>query len=206
MITFEDPFLKPGEKLICFGDSLTHEGVYVKELQRLLPDNAVINAGRGGDKTPWALTRFQKDVLDVKPDALLIFLGTNDAAIGRGSWADEPMVPPQVYSTNLVWMTHLAKLKGLRKISIATPLGSFEGPAYLMHGDFLRDYCQAARDAASLSGSRLVPLDAWFWETRPMRPLTELQITRDGTHPTEDSYKKIAGYLAKSWGMIPAEA
>ena len=201
MIEFKEPFLVPGDKLVCFGDSLTAQGFYVDELEKRLPENTIVNAGRGGDKTPWALTRFQRDVIDVKPEALLIFLGTNDAAIGRGRWADEPMVPPQAYCCNLVWMVHLARLGGIEKISIATPLGSYEGPDYCEHGDILRDYCQMARDAASISGSRLVPIDAWFWENRPARPLAELLMTRDGCHPTEESYREMAKFMLKIWNL-----
>ena len=60
MITFEDSFMVKGEKLLCFGDSLTaSETGYVKILQDRLAnlDIEVINAGRGGDKTNWDMTR-----------------------------------------------------------------------------------------------------------------------------------------------------
>ena len=50
----------------------------------------VINAGRKGDKTPLALMRLESVLFKQKFDALSIFLGVNDAIIGRGRWADEP--------------------------------------------------------------------------------------------------------------------
>ena len=56
MLDFSQPFLEKGEKLVCFGDSLTAgDSSYVSYLQTALPDNEIINAGRGGDKTTWAL-------------------------------------------------------------------------------------------------------------------------------------------------------
>ena len=88
MLDLESRFLEPGETIVCFDDSLTAANPgYVSFLQEKLTANQVVNAGRGGDKTPWALTRFQADVLDRKPDAVSILLGANDAAVGRGRWA-----------------------------------------------------------------------------------------------------------------------
>lgn len=201
MIEFKEPFLRPGEKLICFGDSLTAQGVYIDELQKCLPENTIINAGRGGDKTPWALTRFQTDVIDAKPDAVLLFFGTNDAAIGRGCWADEPLVPPEVYCWNLIWMVHLAKLAGIQNFTIAAPVGSFEGDSYLEQGDIMRDYCLKAREAASYSKCRLIPLDVFFHENRKPVPMTELVMTRDGCHPTDETYRAMAHFMLKAWNL-----
>lgn len=50
LFEFQQPFLCPGKKLVCFDDSLTDQGIYVDELRKLLPQNTIINAGGGGDK------------------------------------------------------------------------------------------------------------------------------------------------------------
>ncbi len=74
MITWEQPWLTAGDKLICFGDSITEApNGYVLMLQELLAPRKieVINAGRGGDKTPWALTRLEASVIQPKPAARL---------------------------------------------------------------------------------------------------------------------------------------
>lgn len=201
MLDFSAPFLEKGETVVCLGDSLT-EGAssYVKYLQELLPDNTVINSGQGGDKTPHALTRFQKDVLDHNPDALFVFLGANDAAVGRGVWADEPTVSPETYRGNLVWMAHMAHLKGIKKISIATPFG-LEGKAYIAHGEIMKDYYLAARAAADEMGARSVALDALFYELRGSKPLSECVVTRDGTHPLAPIHEDIAKAILKAWNM-----
>jgi lysophospholipase L1-like esterase len=78
---------------VMFGDSLTENlDGYTKELEVVLHQRGISlnRAGRGGDKTPWALIRLQADILARKPDAVCVFLGANDAAVGRGRWADEP--------------------------------------------------------------------------------------------------------------------
>lgn len=203
MLDFSQPFLEKNDTVVCFGDSLTaaNDG-YVSILQKSLPDYKIINGGRGGDKTPWALTRFQSDVLDLHPEALLIFLGANDAAVGRGCWADEPTVSIEAYRCNLVWMCHLAKLKGIRKISICTPAAFFEGPAGFEQGDILADYCLAARAAADQCGCRLVPFDAVFrqeWARNPGH--SGLLLTRDGTHLTAASNKLLAEAIIEAWKL-----
>jgi len=203
MLDLTKPFLADGNKLICFGDSLTaQENSYVTALARELSRNTVVNAGLGGDKTPAALLRMEKDVFEQNPDAVLIMLGTNDAAVGRERWADEPMISAEAYRCNLVWMIHLCRLRGIGKISIATPFG-FEGRSFLAYGARSSAYALAARDAADEMKIPLVPLDCLFSKLRGNTPLTELAVTRDGTHPTAQSQQAIARTMLETWNLIP---
>jgi len=205
MITFEDSFLKKGEKLLCFGDSLTASKTgYVKILQDRLGklDIEVINAGRGGDKTTWALTRLQNDVIERKPDAVSIFLGANDAAVGRGVWADEPIVSPEAYRCNLVWIIHLCRMAGIEKFSITPPLYRFEDKSWAEFGDIMVPYRLAAREAADEMKARFVPADIAFaeeWDRHPGH--TGLLLTTDGTHLTEKGNQIVAETMLKTWGM-----
>jgi lysophospholipase L1-like esterase len=182
------PWLEKGERLICFGDSLTAaEDGYVKILEAKLNKQKiqVINAGLGGEKTPTALARLRSDVIALKPDAVSIFLGVNDSAVGRSVWADEPRVEPAAYKSNLIWLVHLGRLAGIKKFSITTPAGHFEGTALASYGNVLPQYGIAAREAADESGSRLVPLDAAFiqtWLLRGSNAKSSLLMTRDGVH------------------------
>ena len=201
MIDKTIPFLEKNDKLICFGDSLTEAtDSYVRFLQAALPQNEVVQSGRGGDKTTWALTRFERDVLSQNPQAVSIMLGTNDAIVGRGIWADEPAISPEAYRCNLVWMVHLCHLRGIRKISIATPFG-YEGRAFLDGGKRITDYALAARDAADEMKAYLVPLDALWVKLRNGVPETDMMLTRDGIHPLTHSYKAIAEACLSAWNM-----
>ena len=72
MLTPTQPWLEPGERLICSGDSLTaNPGGYVRLLRERLAPRAieVVNAGRGVDKAPWALTRLDADAIARQPAA-----------------------------------------------------------------------------------------------------------------------------------------
>lgn len=207
MILYDTPWLERGEKLICLGDSLTEaKDGYIRILAERLADFGVkvINAGKGGDKTPAALARLKTDVIDAKPDAVLIFLGTNDAAIGRGKWSDEPRVEPAAYKNNLIWIVHLCRLAGIAKFSIATPACRFEGAALADSGDTLPSYCLAAREAADETRSRLVPVDAVFaqeWQVRGSQAQAGLLLTGDGVHMTEAGNQLIARTMLKTWKL-----
>jgi lysophospholipase L1-like esterase len=209
MLNFDAPWLEKGEKLVCFGDSLTaaKDDGYVK----ILEDNLrklkikVANAGRDGDKTPTALTRLRADVIALKPDAVSIFLGVNDAAVGRSVWADEPRVEPEAYKNNLIWIVHICRLAGIKKFSIATPAWQFEGTAMASYGNVLPQYCLAAREAADESGSRLVALDAAFaqeWLLHGGRAKSGLLLTRDGVHMTSAGNELIASTMLETWKIV----
>jgi len=206
MLEFNGPWLESGEKLVCLGDSLTAaENGYVGILKKKLGEKKVdvINAGLGGDKTPAALSRLRASVIDLKPDAVSIFLGANDAAVGRGVWADEPRVEPSAYKSNLIWIVHLCRLAGIKKFSIATPAGQFEGAALAAYGAAAMPiYCLAAREAAEESKARLVPLDAAFameWQTHGGSAKGGLLLTVDGVHMTQAGNELIASTMLATW-------
>ena len=205
MIVNDAPWLEKGEKLVCFGDSLTAaKDGYIKILEDKLKnlDITVINAGLGGDKTPAALTRLRSEVIALKPDAVSIFLGANDVAVGRGVWSDEPRVEPVAYKSNLIWIVHLCRLEGIHKFSIATPAWQFEGEAFANAGGVMPPYCIGAREAADESKSRLVPLDAAFaqeWHLHGRKSNAGLLMTRDGVHMTPEGNRLIAATMLKTW-------
>lgn len=82
-------------KIVCLGDSITGQpnlAAYMKWsfILECMADAAkgpgavtVLNRGIGGDTTAGALKRLQGDVLDEKPDVVVILLGGNDAGQKR---------------------------------------------------------------------------------------------------------------------------
>jgi lysophospholipase L1-like esterase len=73
-----------GGPLVCFGDSITQLGDkpdgYITLLRQTLTEQGVtvVNAGVGGHKTANLLGRVDRDVLALKPSAVLVFIGAND--------------------------------------------------------------------------------------------------------------------------------
>lgn len=68
-------------KIVFLGDSLTwggYGGNFVTEVERLLPEHRIINAGYGGN-TVVNLLRRLADVLALQPDGVFVMVGGNDA-------------------------------------------------------------------------------------------------------------------------------
>lgn len=97
----------PHEKRIVFmGNSIT-EGWITTD-----PDffklNQIINRGIGGQTTPQMLLRFRQDVIDLKPDGVVILAGINDIAGNTG-----PSTLKMI-EDNIQGMAELAKASGIR--------------------------------------------------------------------------------------------
>lgn len=69
-------------RIVCIGDSLTscggEGGKYTDWLQKYLKNDEIINKGIGGDTLEGGRKRFNKDVIALKPDIVVIALGAND--------------------------------------------------------------------------------------------------------------------------------
>jgi lysophospholipase L1-like esterase len=205
MLKIDGPWLTAGDRLVLLGDSLTASpNGYVKQVTERLTalGISVTAAGRGGDKTPWALTRLERDVIAHRPTAVMIFLGANDAAVGRGKWADEPRVTPEAYRCNLVWIMHLCRLSGIAKFSVIPPLWRFEAETGAEFGDILEPYCRAAREAADEMRARFVPADAAIAEEWARHPgHTGKLLTTDGVHMNERGNRIVAEAMFRAWGL-----
>ena len=83
-----------GERVAFFGDSITHGGFYHIYLQLFWntrhPGSGVriLNCGRGGGTAASGLSRFNTDLLGLKPDRVFVMFGMND--LGLRSYAQEP--------------------------------------------------------------------------------------------------------------------
>lgn len=67
--------------IVFVGDSLIGNW---RDLERSFPGLNIANRGIGGDVSRGVLFRFQEDVLDLKPAAIVVLIGTNDLS-ARGS-------------------------------------------------------------------------------------------------------------------------
>ena len=90
------PALDGVHRIVCLGDSITQGGEapggYVWILRRYLttlyPNIEVINAGISGHKSTDMLARYQRDVIDQKPDMVTISVGVND--VWHGFYDNHP--------------------------------------------------------------------------------------------------------------------
>ncbi len=141
--TPNDPpkLLKDVHKIVTLGDSITAAGAqpggYIdlmgKYLNKLYPDQniSIVNSGIGGHKAPDMEKRFQRDVLDHKPDLVTISVGVNDVwhafrDFQRG--IDHPDgelpagVPVEVYREKIMTMISAAEAARIKVVLLSPTL------------------------------------------------------------------------------------
>lgn len=109
---------KKEKRVVFIGNSITEGWV------RIRPDffksNNYIGRGIGGQTSPQLLSRFRQDVIDLKPKAVVINIGTNDVAENTGTYDAEFTLG------NIKSMAELAKANGIKVIlSSVTPAGQY---------------------------------------------------------------------------------
>lgn len=72
--------------------------------------NKYVNRGIGGQTTAEMLVRFRADVLDLRPEAVVILVGTNDVAQNNG------YIAPENTFGNIVSMVELAQAHNIRVV------------------------------------------------------------------------------------------
>ncbi len=113
VIWYPKPQYREDKVVIAFGDSLTRGyGVIPPERNYVvyLSDYVhipIINAGKTRDTTSDALIRLKEDVLDKKPNIVIVFLGGNDYLDGYSS---------EVVRANLKTIVHKIEAIGARVI------------------------------------------------------------------------------------------
>jgi lysophospholipase L1-like esterase len=206
--------------IVTFGDSVTaprggtvvYSDLLAKELSFADRDIKIINAGIGGHTTKNGKGRFQKDVLDAKPDVVVIMYGINDAAVDvwRKPPAKTPRVPLVDYRKNITGMIRTLKKQGVRVVLMnsnpihwATKTKQLYGkPPYKPDdvGGFnvlLRDYVAAVRQIAKMENVGLVDVFAAF-EAHDADPKHKAgSLTPDGMHPGNEGHRIIADLLIK---------
>ena len=93
-----EPLIKPGDKVVFLGDSITQAGagpdgyisVLRKEMEHAHAGSKVelVGAGISGNRVPDLEQRLEKDVLAAKPQLVIIYIGINDvwhSQSGRGT-------------------------------------------------------------------------------------------------------------------------
>lgn len=108
-----------GEKRVVFiGNSITEGWVNIRP--DFFKSNGYIGRGIGGQTSPQLLSRFRQDVVNLKPVAVVINIGTNDIAENTGKY------DANFTLDNIKSMAELADANGIKVIlSSVTPAGEY---------------------------------------------------------------------------------
>ena len=206
-------------RVVTLGDSITQGGEgpggYVwlirHYLKALYPkqDIEVLNAGISGHKSTDMLKRFQKDVIDKKPDLVTISVGVND--VWHGFYDNHPLgdgpngIPLLAYRKNVEAMITLAQASGAKVVVLSTTV---------IHEDLkspenakLYDYNKALKDLARAHHCDFVdfqkPFKALINAYRNTTGARENLLTGDGVHMNALGNKVMAYTILDGMGISP---
>ena len=161
---------------------------YAYWLMRARPGWKVLNRGINGERSDEIRARFERDVIPVRPDVVVILAGVND--IYQGSAAQD-------VQQNLAWMYDRARAAGIPVVagSIIPYNTATSDQNARMHAvnDWIRrtaaqdpniTFCDTRRAAASTDS------------------LDRLSSSPDNLHPTPDGYRRMAEVIEQAVGEI----
>ncbi len=196
------------KKVVFFGDSITQAGVqkggYIDVLQNMIAANGAADkfelngAGIGGNKIYDLYLRMDKDVLEKKPDVVVIWVGVNDvwhkSSFGTGTDFDKfggfyDAVVKKIQATGA-------------KVIVVTPAAIGEKNDYsnAQDGD-LNAYSSWIRKYAKNNGLGLVDLRTVFHEySLANNPDNNTKgiLTTDGVHLNEKGNALVAEQMWKA--------
>jgi lysophospholipase L1-like esterase len=182
------PVAGPG-RVVFFGDSITDAWAH-RDGNSFFPGRPYINRGISGQTTPQLLTRFQQDVVTLKPAVVVILAGINDIAGNTG----ESTVP--MMEDNLKSMVQIAHANGIRVVlSSILPAISFPWRKGISPGDQIRELNAWMQVYARTHSC--VYLDyytAMADKDGGMRP----GLSKDNVHPTPAGYAIMAPLAEKA--------
>ncbi len=179
--------LKPGDRIVALGDSITAGGGYLRYIEQVLATNypalkspKILNAGVSGNKAESMIARFEKDVVARQPTVVTINVGIND--VWHRLKAPHSDVVLHAYRTNLVAMVSRAQAVGARVILLAPTViqENLEAEGNLR----LPLYVEAMKAVAAEQKCGFVDLHAMFRQALAHKPAdrTGNWLTGDGVH------------------------
>jgi len=204
-----------GDTVLFTGDSITDCGRrrplgekdglgngYVNFLCGMLyagyPDRVlrVLNTGISGNRITDLDSRWQWDVIDLKPDWLSVFIGINDVFFRFNRPDLSPQVTPDIYHDT--YSRLIGSVKGsLKGLILATP--------YILETDkqdpirARMDECgKAVKDLAEKNGAILVDVQQAFDDFMEQRP--DFSLAADRVHPNPTGHFIIARAFLQAFG------
>jgi lysophospholipase L1-like esterase len=179
--------LKPNDKIVTLGDSITAAGNYQRYIEQVLAWNyphlnapKLLNAGISGNKAENMIARFDKDVLARKPTIVTINVGINDVWHRVNKPHENDVL--KAYRDNVATMVDKAQAAGVRVILLAPTIIKEDPKA---EGNFrLPLYVAAMRKIAADKNCQFVDLHAMFLQALKHKPANETGnwLTTDGVH------------------------
>lgn len=143
--------------------------------------NGYVGRGIGGQVSAQMLMRFRQDVINLKPQAVVILAGTNDLAHN-----DYAVTPEQTFD-NVVSMVQLAQANGIKVILCSTlPAYQFGWRPELKPAEDIKAFNKKVKAYADAHDILYVDYHSAMKDERDGLPEKN---SKDGVHPTLEGYK-----------------
>lgn len=175
------------KRVVFIGNSIT-DG-WASQRPEFFSENNYVGRGIGGQTSPQLLSRFRQDVINLKPKAVVINIGTNDVAENTGSY------DPEFTLGNIKSMAELAKANGIKVIlSSVTPAGEYPWRKEIKN---VPDKIKALNKEieAYAKANKFAYID-YFSEMCDENGALRSNLGDDGVHPNAEGYA-IMESLAK---------
>jgi len=173
------------KKILFFGDSIT--AGWKTHDPELFDNKKFINRGINGQTTPQMLLRFKQDVIDLKPEKVIILAGTNDIAGNTGPTTLETILE------NLKSMCELARKSNIQTV-ICSILPALEYPwrKGIQPAEKIVDLNSMIQQYASAKS--IVYVDYYSAMVNDEKGLQSI-YSEDGVHPNKEGYFKMKSIL-----------
>lgn len=185
----ENQNLTPTAKSVVFmGDSIT-EFWKVNDL-KFFTENPFIDRGIAGQTTPQMLLRFRQDVINLKPETVVILAGINDIAENTG-----PITIDQIMG-NIISMVELAKANTIKVVLCSVlPANNFYWNPKLKPADKVIELNLQLKNYAK--ANKISYVDYYNAMVDNEKGLLK-KYGEDGVHPNLEGYKVMEALLLKS--------
>lgn len=169
-------------EVVFMGNSITENWAYFHP--EFFTEHNYLGRGIGGQTSAHMLVRFQSDVIDLHPRAVVIMAGTNDVA-HNDFW-----VAPEQVVNNVVSMCTLAKANGIIPIiSSIPPCNGFVWRKEIENaGQTIVEINAALKAYAEANGIVYVDYHSALADENQGFPKS---LSDDGCHPNPDTYYQM---------------
>jgi lysophospholipase L1-like esterase len=181
---------KKGKKVVLFGDSI----IYGWKFPNTINGYMLVNRGINGETTDALIGRFTKDVIQIKPQYVVILAGINDAATIYEADPNGVDLQIQKIVSNIRLMAENAKEKGIAPIvcSVLPVNDKYRLPVQ----DFNEIVIRLNKELESMTKVEgMIYVNFWSIVVDQNTGMLKSDYSKDGIHPSEQAYQQMWNLL-----------